>query len=147
MVLLVMIVFLAQKLANKPLTIVGDGKQTRDFIHVKDLVEGIIKASKSKKKDLAYNFGSGKETSVNYIAKLISNKRVFIPKRPGEPDRSKANIKKAMRDFNWKPKIPVMKGVNELLGDIQSYRNAPVWTPNKINKATKTWFKFLKKNK
>lgn len=140
-------VFLAQKLANKPLTIVGDGKQTRDFIHVKDLVEGIIKASKSKKKDLAYNFGSGKETSVNYIAKLISNKRVFIPKRPGEPDRSKANIKKAMRDFNWKPKIPVMKGVNELLGDIQSYRNAPVWTPNKINKATKTWFKFLKKNK
>lgn len=138
-------VFLAQKLANKPLTIVGDGKQTRDFIHVKDLVEAIIKASKSKKKGLAYNLGSGKEISVNYIAKLISHKKTFIPKRPGEPDRSKADIKKAMRDFNWKPKTSVIKGVNELLRDIKSYRNAPVWTPNKINKATKTWFKFLKK--
>ena len=96
---------------------------------------------------MAYNLGSGKKTSVNYIAKLISNKKVSIPKRPGEPDRSKANIKMAIKDFNWKPKISVSQGVSELLKDLNLYRNAPVWTPNKINKATKSWFKYLKKKK
>ena len=67
-------VFLAQKLANKPLTIVGSGNQTRDFIHVYDLVEAIIKAAKKGKSGEAYNVGSGKETSVNLIAKIIAGK-------------------------------------------------------------------------
>ena len=90
-------VFLAQKLNNKPLTIVGNGKQTRDFIYVKDVAKAFIKASKLKKSNEIINIGSGKETSVNYIANLISKKRNFIPKRPGEPDRSKADIKKAKK--------------------------------------------------
>ena len=78
-------VFLAQKINDKPLTIVGVGKQTRDFVYVKDVAKAFIKASNLKKNKKIINIGSGKETSVNYIADLISKKRTFIPKRPGEP--------------------------------------------------------------
>jgi len=138
-------VFLAQKVANKPLTIVGNGKQTRDFIHVTDVVAAMIKSIKCKKSGLAYNLGSGKETSINYLANLVSYRKIHIPKRPGEPDRSKADIKNAMKDFKWKPKVSIDKGVEMLLRDLSIYNNAPVWTPKKIKKATKVWFKFLKK--
>ncbi len=137
-------VFLAQKLKNKPLTIVGDGKQTRDFIYVKDVAKAFILASKLKKNGEMINIGSGKETTVNYIANLISNKRVHIPKRPGEPDRSKADITKANKILKWKPKIAVRDGVNTMLENINSWKSAPVWNKKSISKATKVWFKFLK---
>ncbi len=137
-------VFLAQKLFNKPLTIVGNGNQTRDFIHVYDLVEGILKAARSKIKNQIYNIGGGQEISVNKIANLISKKKTYIPKRPGEPDRSLANISKIKRDLNWKPKIKINVGVRELIKNIKYWRDAPVWTPKKIKKATKVWFKLLK---
>ena len=140
-------VFLAQKLANKPLTIVGSGNQTRDFIHVKDLVSAIIKAAKSKKESKIYNVGSGKEITVNKIAKLIGGKKIHIPKRPGEPDRSIANISKIKRDLRWKPKIKIEEGVKDLINRIDHWKEAPIWTPSKIRKATKIWFKLLKKNK
>ena len=138
-------VFFAQKLANKPLTIVGNGNQTRDFIHVDDLVSAIIKAAQSKKVGEIYNGGSGKEVTVNKIAKLIGGKRIHIPKRPGEPDRSLADISKIKRDLKWKPKIKIEKGVKELLSKIDYWKEAPVWTPKRIKKATRIWFKLLKK--
>ena len=69
-------VFLAQKMNNKPLTIAGDGKQTRDFIHVSDLVEATIKIAESDKNNEIYNLASGKETSVNFIAKIMEAKRL-----------------------------------------------------------------------
>ena len=97
-------VFLAQKLNNKPLTIVGDGKQTRDFIHVSDLVEAVIKIADSKKNNEIYNLASGKETSVNYIAKIIGGETIKIPKRPGEPDITFAEIKRITKKTNWRPK-------------------------------------------
>ena len=138
-------VFLAQKLAKKPLTIVGNGEQTRDFIHVKDLVRAILGAASSRKIGEIYNVGSGKEVKVNKIAKLISGKKIYIPKRPGEPDRSLANINKIKRDLNWRPKIKIEEGVKDLLNNINYWKNAPVWTPSKISKVTKSWFKLLKK--
>jgi len=140
-------VFLAQKLANKPLTIVGNGKQTRDFIHVYDLVRAIYKAAISKKNGEIYNVGGGKEITVNRIAKLIGGKKINIPKRPGEPNRSLADISKIKKNLNWAPKISLEKGIKELLKTIHYWKSAPVWTPQSIKKATKTWFKFLKKNK
>jgi len=140
-------VFLAQKLANKPLTIVGDGNQTRDFIHVNDLINGIIKAATSNKKGEIYNIGSGHETKVNKIASLIGGKKVYIPKRPGEPNRSIADISKIKKHLNWKPKIKIESGVKDLLRRIHYWKDAPVWNPASIKKATKLWFKFLKKNK
>ena len=68
-------VFLAQKLFKKPLTIVGNGKQTRDFIHVFDLVKAIEKASRFGKRGNVYNLAHGKETSINQIANLIGGKK------------------------------------------------------------------------
>ena len=62
------------------MTIVGDGKQTRDFIWVIDLVDAAILAAKKGKNGEIYNLGSGKETSVNKIAKIIGGKKIFIPK-------------------------------------------------------------------
>ncbi len=73
-------VFLAQKLKEKPLTIVGDGKQTRDFIHVNDLTKAVIKAATSKKVKKIYNVASGKEVSVNKIAELIGGKKIIYLK-------------------------------------------------------------------
>lgn len=137
-------VFFAQKLAGKPLTIIGNGKQTRDFIHVYDLVQAVIKAAFSKKTGKIYNVGGGKEVSVNKIAKLIGGKSVSIPKRPGEPDRSLADISKIKKELNWKPKITIEEGVRDLAKKIHHWKNAPVWTPKSIKKVTKIWFKLLK---
>jgi len=136
-------VFLAQKLANKPLTITGNGNQTRDFIHVDDLVRGIIKAALSKKAGKIYNIGSGKEVKVNKIAKLISDKKIYIPKRPGEANRSLADISKIKKDLKWQPKIKIEEGVKSLLNKIHYWKDAPIWTPKSIKKETKNWFKFL----
>ena len=136
---------LAQKLANKPLTIVGNGEQTRDFIHVSDLVRAIFKTALSKKIGKIYNVGGGKEIKVNLIAKLIGGKKIYIPKRPGEPKRSLADISKIKKDLNWKPQITIEEGIKDLLSKIQYWKNAPVWTPKSIKKATKIWFKLLSK--
>ena len=136
-------VFLAQKLANKPFTIVGNGNQTRDFTYVNDLVEAIILSAQKAEKGKIYNVGSGKETSVNKIADIIKGERVVIPKRPGEPDRSLADISKIKNELNWKPKNSIEEGIALLLKDIKYWQDAPVWTPKSISKATKDWFKFL----
>ena len=138
-------VFLAQKLAGKPLTIVGNGEQTRDFIHVDDLVRAIFKTALSKKVGEIYNVGGGKEIKVNLISKLIGGKKIYIPKRPGEPKRSLADISKIKKDLNWRPKIKIEEGIKDLLSKIEYWKNAPVWTPKSIKKATKTWFKLLSK--
>ena len=129
-------VFLAQKLANKPLTIVGDGNQTRDFIHVFDVVDTIIQAVQKGKSAEVYNVGGGKEVSVNLIANMIGGDKVSIPKRPGEPDRSLADINKIQK-LNWKPKISIKEGVQMLLKNINDWKDDPVWTPKRINQATK----------
>ena len=68
-------------------------------------------------------------------------KKIYIPKRPGEPDRSLADISKIKKDLNWKPKIKIEDGVKMLLKEIKLWKNAPVWTPEKIKKATKVWFR------
>ena len=107
--------FLKQKKNNKPLTIVGDGKQTRDFIHVDDLTNAFIKVAKSRLVNKIYNLGSGKEISINKIANLFGGKKTFIPKRPREPKRSLANISKIKKDINWKPTITIQEGIKKLL--------------------------------
>tara|TARA_Y100001970_G_C14129183_1_gene800692 strand:+ start:267 stop:1274 length:1008 start_codon:yes stop_codon:yes gene_type:complete len=137
-------VFLAQKLKNFPLTVVGDGKQLRDFTYVTDVVNAILIAAKSKKTNQIYNIASGKPRSVNEIVKYLDHKKVNIRKRPGEPDITWANISKAKKDLKWKPTISFEKGIEILLKNINYWKNAPVWTKSKINKATKNWFKYLK---
>ena len=139
-------VFLAQKLAEKSLTIVGDGKQTRDFIHIFDLVDAVVKIAQNGKNGEVYNVASGQETSINSVADIIGGNKVKIPKRPGEPDRSLADISKIKAHFNWQPKITINEGIKMLLKNINEWKEAPVWTPETIKEATKSWFELLSKN-
>ena len=136
--------FLAQKIFSKPFTIVGNGKQTRDFTYVSDIVEALIRASKSNLKREIFNVGSGSTVSVNYITKLLKGKKVRIPKRPGEPEITFANINKIKNKLKWKPKIKIEKGIKLLLENLDYWKSAPVWTPKKIAIVTKDWFKYLK---
>lgn len=138
-------VFLAQKIANKPFTVVGNGKQTRDFTFVSDVVEAIVQVSKKKKLiGEIFNIGSGKTVSVNKIVELLQGKSIYIPKRPGEPDTTFACIKKIKSKTRWRPKISIDRGIKKMLEHIDDWKNAPVWTPKKINKQTKKWFFYLK---
>ena len=137
-------VFLKQKLENKPLTIVGSGNQKRDFINVKDVAKAIKLSIFSNKKNLTLNIGSSKPRSVNFLANLISKKKINIPKRPGEPLITYANIAKANKNLKWSPNINLKNGISELLYDINYWKNATLWDKQKIKKATKNWFKYLK---
>jgi UDP-glucose 4-epimerase len=137
-------VFLAQKLANKPYTVVGDGKQTRDFTYVTDVIDALIKVYNKKNISAEIlNVGSSKSVSVNKIITLLKGPRIKIPKRPGEPEITFADIKKIKSLTNWRPKVSIKKGIQFMLKDIDNWRDAPLWTPKKIKKATKKWFLYL----
>ena len=138
-------VFLAQKLAQQPMTIVGDGNQTRDFTYVTDIVSALMAALLSSKSAEIYNVGSGATISVNRISELIGGEIVYIPKRPGEPDCTFADISKIKEELNWEPTISIERGVEMILENIHYWAKAPVWTPNEIKKATADWFKYLGK--
>tara|TARA_B100000401_G_scaffold438164_1_gene385689 strand:- start:612 stop:1586 length:975 start_codon:yes stop_codon:yes gene_type:complete len=138
-------VFLAQMLNNKPLTIVGSGKQKRDFTYVTDVVDAIIIAARSKVKNKIFNIGSGNTISVNKLAKLIGGKKIKIPKRPGEPFITYADISKIKKELNWKPKINIKYGIEKVMAEKNFWKQAPVWTKKKIKVATKSWFKYLSK--
>jgi UDP-glucose 4-epimerase len=141
-------VFLSQKLHNKPLTIVGDGKQTRDFTFVTDVAKACFIAAESKLTDEIINIGTGKPQSINYLAELIGGKNypvVHLPKRPGEPDSTHADISKATKLLKWKPEVSFEKGVKIMLDNIDYWKDVPVWDKDNIDKATKTWFKCLGK--
>jgi UDP-glucose 4-epimerase len=137
-------VFLAQIAANKPVTIVGDGEQKRDFIYVTDVANAFVMGAQSDIDGKRLNIGSGHPQSINHLVKLLKAKEiVHIPKRPGEPDITFANTTEVERDLNWEAKVPFEKGVDNMLADIAHYKDAPVWTISTIEAATKSWFKHL----
>ena len=137
-------VFLAQLLAGKALTIVGDGEQTRDFTYVSDVVDALVTVAASDKTGEIYNVGSGGPVSVNELVRLLgSPPSVHIPKRPGEPDCTWADITKITKELGWKPKVPLSEGVKVMLANMDYWRDAPVWTVDTIKDATADWFKFL----
>ena len=137
-------VFIKQKLSNYPFTIIGSGKQKRDFIHVSDVVKAFFAASRKNVKNKIINIGSGKPRSVLEMVKILSGKMTFIPKRPGEPDITHANITKAKKILKWKPKISLEIGLNEVLKNSSYWKKSPLWTKSKIKKVTKNWFKYLR---
>jgi UDP-glucose 4-epimerase len=137
-------VFLSQKIKQKPYTVVKDGNQLRDFLYVSDVVDAIVKAAKSKISGEIFNVGSGRPVSILDIVNLLKGKYIFIPKRPGEPDITHADIKKIKKYLRWTPKTSIKKGVNMLLQNIDYWKSAPLWTPKNIKVATKDWFKYLK---
>ncbi len=136
-------VFLAQKLAGKPFTVVGDGTQTRDFTYVTDVASAFLTAAKSSSYAEIYNVGSGETVSVNRLVELLGGEVTYIPKRPGEPDCTYADITKIRRELKWQPKVNIKHGVDNVLANIDYWKSAPVWTPATIATATQDWFKYL----
>jgi len=112
-------IFLRQKAAGEPLTIVGDGEQRRDYIYVKDVANANVMAAISNPDDEAYgqvyNVGSGKNYSVNEIASFISDDTINIPPRIGEARNSLANIDKIKKTFAWKPEVDVEQWIKTQL--------------------------------
>jgi len=137
-------VFLAQKLAGSPFTVVGDGNQTRDFTYVTDVANAVYTAALSDVQGEIMNVGSGQTISVNMIVDLLGGEKTYIPKRPGEPDCTFADIAKIQDLLSWSPKVDIVDGVRRVLENIDYWRDAVVWTPESINEATKDWFKYLK---
>ena len=137
-------VFLAQLLAGKPLTIVGDGTQQRDFTYVTDAVEALIAAADSEQGGRCYNVGSDRPVSVNRLIELLgARETVHIPKRPGEPNCTFADTRRIKAELNWSARVPIERGVQHMLAAIEYWRDAPVWTPASIATATAEWFTYL----
>jgi UDP-glucose 4-epimerase len=139
-------VFFKQKLADKPFTIVGDGEQKRDFVYVTDVAKAFLSAALINSVGQRFNIGAGKPQSVNKLAKLVGeNKITYIPKRPGEPEITYADIKKARSELNWSPMISFEDGVGLMMEGIDHWKDAPLWDKSSIEKATESWFKYLGK--
>ena len=113
---LVLSIFLKQKAENQPLTITGDGTQTRDFAHVSDVVKANILAMNSKKvgKGEVINIGAGINYSINQLAGMISKRIKYITPRI-EPNNTLAENKLAKKLLNWQPKIKLEQGIKKLL--------------------------------
>jgi UDP-glucose 4-epimerase len=136
-------VFLAQKLAGEPYTVVGDGTQTRDFTFVTDAVAALVMAAASEVVGESMNVGSGQTYSVNRLVELLGGDVVYIPKRPGEPDCTFADTTKIRKLLGWRPKVPFERGVAIMLDNIEYWREAPVWRTDTIAEATRGWFEYL----
>ncbi len=138
-------VFLAQKLQGRPLTVVGDGTQSRDFTFVSDVADAFVTAAESDVAGEVFNVGTGNPVSVNRLVELLRGDVVYVPRRPGEPDRTHADVRKIGARLGWRPKVAIEEGVRILLDHIDDWRAAPVWTPESIEVATRDWFRYLGK--
>lgn len=136
-------VFLAQKIHGKPFTVVGDGRQTRDFTYVTDVVRAFLAAAESDVSAVAMNVGSGNHYSVNRLVELLGGDVVHIPKRPGEPDCTFGDTTRIRAMLGWSPQVSFEEGVAIMLEHLPDWREAPVWSTASIQQATAPWFKFL----
>ena len=136
-------VFLKQKLEGAPFTVVGDGTQSRDFLYVTDVARAFYKAAVTERVGEIYNLGAGNPQAVNRLVELLGGPVVHIPKRPGEPDCTWADITKIKTELGWTQKVSFEEGVQRILDNIEYWRNAPLWDPTTIAKATRTWFEML----
>lgn len=139
-------VFLAQKLAQKPYTVVGDGRQSRDFTYVTDVADAFVRAAQAPADRAVghiFNVGSGSTYSINTLVQLLGGPVTYIPKRPGEPDQTYADISRIRQQLGWQPAVSLREGVGHMLQHIHLWRDAPVWNERSIADATRDWFKHL----
>ena len=136
-------VFLRQKLASKPYTVVGDGTQRRDFLYVTDVAKAFLAAAETECVGRFWNLGAGNPQSVNRLIELLEGEKVYIPKRPGEPDCTWADVSRITAELGWRPEVSFEEGVSRIVANIDYWKNAPLWDPESIAKATRTWFEHL----
>jgi UDP-glucose 4-epimerase len=136
-------VFLKQKLAGKPFTVVGDGSQSRDFIYASDVAAAFLAAAESNISGERFNVGAGNPQTINHLVELLGGEVVYVPKRPGEPDCTFADISKIRKGLDWQPKVKFDDGVARMLTEIEHWRDAPLWDQASIAKATRNWFEYL----
>jgi UDP-glucose 4-epimerase len=139
----VMGIFLKQKIEGYPFTVVGDGSQSRDFSYVTDVVNAFICAAESDVRAEILNVGSGGSYEIRELVHLLGGPVKYIPSRPGEPKITYADIAKIESLLHWKPKVNLKSGVLEMLKNIEYWRSAPLWTEERIGRATASWFKYL----
>ena len=138
-------VFFKQKLEGKPFTVVGDGTQRRDFVYASDVADGFLRAAKTDLVGEVWNLGGGNPQSINRLVELLGGPAEYVPRRPGEPDCTWANINKITRDLSWAPRVSFEQGVGLMLEEIEHWQDAPLWDPKSIALATATWFKYMSK--
>ena len=137
-------VFLSQLANKKPLTVVGDGEQKRDFTFVDDVVDAFVLAGKCKKSGV-FNVGTSRPITINKVVKILKVKKIIsLPTRPGEPFQTNADIRKIKKELKWFPKVKFEDGLKIMLRDIKKWKKAPLWNKHKIDLATKKWFKHVK---
>jgi len=134
---------LRQKLAGKPLTVVGDGTQKRDFLYVTDIARAFLAAAETQHAGRFWNLGAGNPQSINRLVELLGGEKIYIPKRPGEPDCTWADIAKITAELAWKAKVSFEEGVAKIVADIDYWKDAPLWDPESIARATESWFEYL----
>jgi UDP-glucose 4-epimerase len=109
--------FMKQKENSLPLTIVGDGTQTRSFTHISDIVSACVRAGVlAEDKDLfgkVYNVGFEKSYSVKHLANLISSNTTNIPQRIGEAKHTLSNSQKFIKGFGWSPKVDIVDWITQ----------------------------------
>jgi UDP-glucose 4-epimerase len=112
-------IFLRQRSAGEPLTIIGDGEQRRDFTYVGDVVQANVLAAITEVDDemfgQVYNVGTGKNYSINQIAEMFDHPTVNIEPRPGETKLSRANNKKLCDTFGWSPTMKLQDWISKNL--------------------------------
>lgn len=113
-------IFVFRMLRNEPLTIFGDGEQTRDFVHVNDVVQANIKAAEAKGVSGAFNIASGKSITINHLVEMIGKNNSSIqieygPLRPGDVRDSLADISYAYEKFNYSPTVDIERGIREYI--------------------------------
>jgi UDP-glucose 4-epimerase len=136
-------VFMKQKLESKPFTVVGDGSQKRDFVYASDVADAFLLAAETPKAGEVWNLGGGNPQSINRLVRLLGGEVVYIPRRPGEPDVTWADIAKITRDLAWRPQVILEEGVARMVAEIEYWRDAPLWDPESIARATRTWLDHL----
>jgi nucleoside-diphosphate-sugar epimerase len=110
------IAFIRARRSEQPLTIYGDGTQTRDFIHVQDVIKANILAMDAQVADgRTLNVGQGKSVSINYIAALVGGLTINLPPRPGDARDTLADFSQAEKVLGWRPEVAIEDGIRKLM--------------------------------
>jgi len=114
--------FLEQARSGQPITVEGEGDQTRDFVHVSDVVRANLAAATTDNVGRAYNVGTGESISIRSLAELVrgvTDSRsdvTHVDPRPADVDRSEADVSRARRQLDYQPRVDLEDGLRELAG-------------------------------